>query len=134
MPTRTVVLNRAAQQTSTSYGRMGYRFTVTATGTNIDSRIFRYLRRPVDPAVPNGTAEDVFDGICRPDEMAALPPNNPPESGTPMFRLATLDLIFASEEEANAAWAAIQNAVDTLLRALKASDTLSINETWTVTV
>lgn len=134
MPTRTVVLNRAAQQTGTSYGRIGYRFTVEAVGTNIDSRIFRYLRRPIDPAVPGGTTDDFFDGICRPEELVSLPANNPTSDGVPMFRLATLDLMFASEEEATASWAAIRNAVTTLLYALKASDTLSVSESWTVTV
>jgi hypothetical protein len=131
MTTRTITLTRNAQTQATAFGQQGYRFTVTSVGTNMPSEIFRYLR--VTDGL--GNPMDIFDGVCRPDELVDLPTSAPASnSNPPWLRLATLDLIFASQVEAQNAWTDLQNKITTLLEALHASDILGPGETWSVTV
>jgi hypothetical protein len=131
---RAITLTRQAQSSGTSWGRLGFRFTVTASGgVNVENEIFRFLRRPVDPSDPDSTQEDVFSGICRPEEMSALPINAPQTDADPAWlRLATLDLVFASETDAEATWTTIQADVRTLLLALDKMDVLSVESVVTV--
>lgn len=136
MPVRSIKLTRAAQQTTNVESRNFFRFTVTASnGSNIDNQIFRFLRRPKDPLDSSGVQEDVFYGICTPEELAALPINNPdPDNFPAWLRKSSVDLVFQSEALGEAAWSAIQSDVDILLKALKKMDTLSVSQVITITV
>lgn len=136
MPTRSLTLTRTAQSTTNVQNRSFFRFTVTVSAnTNIDKEVFRFLRRPKDPLNEAGTQEDVFSGICTPEEIVSLPLNNPSsESFPPWCRKNSVDLIFSSEADADAAWELIQQDVESLLDAFKKMDTLSSSQTVVISV
>lgn len=129
-----VLLKRNKQASGTAHGRLGYRIVIEATGTNgIESEIFRYLRRPKDPSVTDGTQEDVFSGVCTLEELASLPINNPREHEEPKWlRLAIADLICSSEEQALEVWTKITEDVYALLNAHKISQVMNEEETLTI--
>lgn len=127
---RSITLTRNAQTSGTVYDLTGFRFVVTASaGTGINNAIFRYLRKPIDPANFSAGQVDEFNGLCTPEEMASLPLNNPEVDADPAWcRKATLDLIFATTEEASETWATIKADVLTLLKTLDRMDNLNSQE------
>lgn len=131
---RSITLTRAAQTTGTYYDLSGFRFTVTASaGSGISSAVFRFLRRPINPANYADGQVDEFNGLCTVEEMASLPLNNPEVDADPAFcRKASIDLIFATQEEAAETWAAIKADVLELLEALDRMDVLSAQEVVTL--
>lgn len=127
---RSITLTRAAQTSGTVYDLVGFRFTVTASaGTGINSAVFRYLRRPIDPANYDAGQVDEFNGLCTPEEMASLPLNNPVSGSDPAWcRKTSLDLVFATQAEAEETWLRLKQDALELLRALDRMDVLSQQE------
>jgi hypothetical protein len=116
-----ITLSRTAQ---TIYSDKGYRYTVTASGElNMSKYIFRYMRAPFN-YLTNET-NDLFDGICSPEQLVSLPVGDPNASdNASLFRLDTLDLVFETQDLADDTWTAIQSDVAVLIDALKQDDTL----------
>jgi hypothetical protein len=127
---RSITLTRAAQISGTAYDLTGFRFQVTASaGVGVSPAVFRFLRRPINPASYDDGEVDEFNGLCTVEEMASLPLNNPGTSDDPPFcRKTSIDLIFATQEEAEETWLAIKADVRTLLQALDRMDVLSVQE------
>lgn len=129
-----IQLTRQQQATGYVNNKAGFRMIVTAVGQNgIDSNVFRYLRRPKNPAEPTGEREDVFDGIVTLEELASLPIGSPDENDEPQYmRLDTVDNIYASQDLALSGWENIQNDCKMLTNAYRASQVLGASETVTV--
>lgn len=127
---RSITLTRNSQMTGTVYDLTGFRFTVTASAASgLNAAIFRYLRKPIDPANVGAGQVDEFNGLCTPEEMASLPLNNPIANSDPAWcRKTTLDLVFATTAEAAETWDMIKADVLTLLKTLDRMDNLTQQE------
>jgi hypothetical protein len=126
-PRRKVDLTRRAQTRFVANAVDGFRFTVAAENAVLmPAEIFRYIRRPYNPAT--GAEADEFDGVCSVPDLEELPVGAP--TGSPQFfRLAELDLVFRSMTEADEAWDVIRADVGTLVRTLNLADELGAAET-----
>lgn len=100
----------------------GFRWVVTAVGaTNMPNEIFRFIRRPL--AVGDGTTVDEFDGVCSPPDLEEFDIGNPIPDREPKFlRLATVDLVFRSQHEADETWTAVVEDVTSLVNTLNIMD------------
>jgi hypothetical protein len=98
----------------------------------MDPEIFRMMRKPIDPTDLARTL-DVYLGVCTPVDLQDLPVGDPPnEDPAGYFRVASLDLTFASEELAGEAWEFIKADADALKEALDALDILGAAESYWV--
>lgn len=126
---RGITLSRAAQTNYVSSSASGYRFTVTAgSGLNMPNEIFRYARKKIN--YNTNATTDVFQGICTPEELEALPVGAPdPSDPAQQFRTAALDLLFNTEADASDAWTQIQADINSLILAMKYNDGLGSSQT-----
>lgn len=105
----------------------GFRFRVIAyDACGMPDKVFRYRR---EPGVKAGEEQDSFNGICSPVDLYEYPEDNP-DAGKPFpfFRRNEVDMVFRSQIDANAAWEAIKNEVDSLIITLKMMEDLVEDE------
>jgi len=123
---RYIKLVKEAQGTYVSGRTQGYRIVVNATeSSGIPKEIFVFQRKPgsgADPAVPY---LDEFTNIASPADLEEYPVGAPIDPNAPFFRMATVDLVFRSEELAADAWAGILSDAAGLVEALNYMDNLS---------
>jgi hypothetical protein len=126
---RQITLTRSAQQQDVNGNVvMGYRFTVLAVGTDMESAVFKMNQRPKDvTAQPTDPVND-FQGICTPEDLQNLPVNAPIPPDT-RFRVDLIDVKYDTQEQGEEAWEDIQSGVDGLRIALNIMDNLNVVET-----
>ena len=122
-----VRLKRFAQRRYTINGVDGFRFKVMAYDAyNMPNHIFRYLRKPAQPA---GMEEDVFNGVCSSVDLSEYAQDEPTAGQVPkFFRDHVVDLVFRSVHEADTAWEVIQQSVATLVNTLVFMEDLAEEE------
>ena len=126
MSDRRILLTRSAQQ-AYSASTQGFRFTVTASDANLmPNEVFRFLRRPINPAIPAGEILDTFAGVCTPTELITLPVNNPyPDAQVAYYRSLSVDVRYESQQQGDFAWNQIIAAVTALKDAMDLQDVLA---------
>ena len=95
----------------------------------LDPNIFVYQNLGPDQATGGRYGE--FDRVASPNDLEELPVNVPDADTSPQpdyFRLAEVDLLFRCTADRDAAWAAIKQDQEELIRTLNQLDTLTLNE------
>lgn len=128
---RGIRLRRFAQTRYTAGQDDAFRLVVSAYGAYLmPNEIFRFLRKTQD--FTTNEPADEFDGVCSPADLEELTANAPEDGAQPpFFRKATVDLVFRSQREANAAWSALQQEVGVLVTTLNRMDTLEADGDYT---
>jgi hypothetical protein len=101
----------------------GFAMRIESYCDGLPNEIFRCRQLPLKP----GTTEyvGVFDGICTSVDLEDLPADNPRENETPpWYRVAAVELIFPTRDEAEQFLASLQISVAILIRSLDAQDHL----------
>ena len=123
---RYIKLVREAQSVYVKGRTQGYRMIVNATESHdMPKEIFVYQRKPGSGADPSVPYLDEFTNIASPADIEEYPMGAPIDPNAPFFRLATVDLVFRSEELATEAWNGILSDVTGLVEALNYMDNLS---------
>ena len=123
---RYIKLVKEAQGTYVQGRTQGYRMVVRATESHaMPVEIFVFQRKPGSGADPHVPYLDEFTNIASPADLEEYPVGAPIDPNMPFFRLATVDLVFRSEEIAAEAWAGILSDTAGLVEALNYMDNLS---------
>ena len=123
---RYIKLVKEAQGTYVQGRTQGYRMVVRATESHaMPVEIFVFQRKPGSGADPHVPYLDEFTNIASPADLEEYPVGAPIDPNMPFFRLATVDLVFRSEEIAAEAWAGILSDTAGLVEALNYMDSLS---------
>ncbi len=128
---RTITITRQIPVATTSGSVLSYRMAVAASGASeMPNEVFLLNRRPSNPAVPDSSPVDDYQGVCSPADIQAYAVDNPSE-GQSLFRSATISLTRATEIDADADWSDIKASVQQLKDSLDAGDRLDSIETFT---
>lgn len=105
-------------------GQIGFRLRVEVTeSVNMDGHIFRYYEAPVNAITGESSAG--FSGVCSAVDMVEFPIGAPyPGANPKVFRLAFVDLVLQSQQEAFDVLSTIQGDTDNLIASLAAMDIL----------
>lgn len=112
---------------------VGYRMRVevsAATGLS-DDGVFRYFQFPLDDL---GATTSEFSGVCSWLDLTAYPYLLPDADADPaVYRLNYVDLVFATETEAQAAWTEIRNEVQALVNSIAKGTSVNLAAPVTAT-
>lgn len=99
---------------------LGFRFSVSAAATGVDSNIFLYCLRPqVDP---NSEAVGDFHKVCSLADFNQPVGSPTPGAWPPWFRADSLTLDCRTRSEADRVWSSVQADVRRLVSCLKRAD------------
>lgn len=131
-PDRRVKLTRSVQLQFVEGSTLGYKFTIVTSDANLmPNEIFKLRRHPVDPQDPESDPINDFQGICSPTELNDLPVDNP-DPPDDLYRSATVELTYYTQQLGDDAWEGIKSDVDLLKSSLDISDTLDVEEEYWV--
>lgn len=112
-------------------GKHAFRLRIVATSSCGDVPLEIFLHKNELTDAKTGKQARNFIGVCGPLDLVSYPTGEPTlASGLkPFYRLASVDVLVASSEQAAADWEAIQQEVKTLCEALCRLDVLVHKET-----
>lgn len=120
-------LTRQGQTVYVEGRTQGYRMLIEVTAAQgVSPNIFVFLRQTV-----NGVQDDVFQNIASPADLQEYPVNNPnPDTIAvpPFYRLASVDLVFRTEDLAMEAWRDMQQDIAQLRQSLNYMNNLDVQE------
>lgn len=130
---RSIDLTRYSESTAPVEGRGdAFRLRIEASNpVDMPKEIFLFVQGPKD--MNTGTVHEYFLGIATPDDLVTYPVNSPdPNIDPPYYLKDTIDVLVESREVADYIWSEVRAQVKTLIEALNNKDTLSADETVTI--
>lgn len=125
-------LNLTRQPYRADGGSYRYVYTAANTGSPVTPpEIFVMQVTPLN--VTTGTKSAGYSNVASPAQLQDLPVNAVVGNGT-YYRVASYEALYTSRDDADVDWAALQAAVRSLLRSLKAADAALTTETVSIAV